>query len=121
MQGRKIYNLLLGALQAYGSIPWHTATTGSMYIKFRDTRLGSIRIADHPARGQYSYKYELSPDSTNEEIDEVYFAVIQRTYTIPGFNPQAFVVYAPYLRQYIELDTLEAYRDFILKPKDKHE
>jgi len=118
MQCIQIYNLLLKALQPYGSIPWYTAATGSMYIKFRDTRLGSIRIADHPARGQYSYKYELSPTSTNEEIDEVYFSVIQHTYRIPGFNPSVFIVYDQYLRQYIELDTLEIYRDFILKPKD---
>lgn len=118
MQVRQIYNLLLGALQSYGSIPWYSAATGSMYIKFRDTRLGFIRIADHPARGQYSYKYELSPDSTNDEIDEVYFAVIQRSHTISGFNPQVFVVYDQYLRQYIELDTLEGYREFILKPKE---
>lgn len=118
MYVKQIYNLLLKELQAYGSIPWYTAATGSMYIKFRDTRLGSIRIADHPARGQYSYKYELSPESTNDEIDEVYFSIVQRTYTIPGFNPQVFIVYDQYLCQYIELDTLEAYKEFILKPKD---
>ena len=26
---------------------WHSATTGSAYIRFNDSRIGSIRLGDH--------------------------------------------------------------------------
>ena len=41
---------------------WHKATTGSVYIRFKDVRMGSIRIGDHPGRDKLKYKFNLRND-----------------------------------------------------------
>jgi hypothetical protein len=43
---------------------WHKATTGSVYIRFKDNRLGSIRIGDHKGISKYKYKYNIRCDIT---------------------------------------------------------
>lgn len=42
---------------------WHFATTGSVYIRFKDPKMCSIRIGDHNGRGKLKYKYNLRRDS----------------------------------------------------------
>ena len=36
-------------------------TSNSMYIRFKDARIGSVRISDHSSK-KYSYKYEIRTD-----------------------------------------------------------
>lgn len=50
--------------QDIGAYIWHKATTGSVYIRFSDNRLGSIRIGDHKGISKYKYKYNIRVDST---------------------------------------------------------
>ena len=58
--GRKIVTMLLSEdIQAY---IYHVATTGSVYIRFEDPRMGSIRIGGHEGRSNYSYKFNVRID-----------------------------------------------------------
>lgn len=41
---------------------WHTATTGSVYIRFSDNRMCSIRIGNHDGRERLKYKFNLRSD-----------------------------------------------------------
>lgn len=41
---------------------WHRATTGSVYIRFEDSRVGSIRIGNHEGRKHLKYRYNLRND-----------------------------------------------------------
>lgn len=41
---------------------WYKAKTGSIYIRFDECLLGSIRIADHEGRQKYNYKYNIRSD-----------------------------------------------------------
>lgn len=41
---------------------WHAAKTGSAYIRFDDSRIGSIRLGDHKGRSQYSYRWNVRSD-----------------------------------------------------------
>ena len=45
---------------------WHLATTGSVYIRFDDVRMGSIRIGDHPGREKLKYKWNIRLDKVKE-------------------------------------------------------
>lgn len=37
-------------------------TTNSIYLKFEDTKLGSIRISDHTGKSKYAYKLNIDSD-----------------------------------------------------------
>ena len=41
---------------------WHKATTNSVYIRFEDVRLNSIRISNHSGRNKLKYKFNLRND-----------------------------------------------------------
>lgn len=42
---------------------YHVSNSGnSFYIRFKDARIGSIRISDHEGRDRYRYKYNLRSD-----------------------------------------------------------
>ena len=41
---------------------YYKAATGSIYIKFKDKRLLSLRIGDHRGREKYKYKWNLRKD-----------------------------------------------------------
>lgn len=43
-------------------------TTSSHYLKFRDRRLGSLTIRDHPGRKKYYYKWNLIVGYQGERI-----------------------------------------------------
>lgn len=45
----------------------HKATTGSAYIRFKDPRMGSIRISDHAGRSKLKYKFNIRSDFSNEK------------------------------------------------------
>lgn len=50
---------------------YHGALTGSVYVKFGDSRLRSLRIGDHDGRSKYKYKWNLRSDiaSSGEIMD----------------------------------------------------
>ena len=41
---------------------WHSANTGSAYIRFNDNRIGSIRLGDHKGRPKLSYRWNIRSD-----------------------------------------------------------
>ena len=42
---------------------YHKAvTSNSVYVKFEDNRIGSIRLADHTGRGKYRYRFNVRSD-----------------------------------------------------------
>lgn len=41
---------------------WHKATTGSVYVRFEDSRMGSVRIGNHDGREHLKYKFNLRDD-----------------------------------------------------------
>lgn len=46
-------------LESLGARVHYAAGTGSQYIKFKDPRIGSLRIADHTGKPKYHYKWNL--------------------------------------------------------------
>lgn len=55
----KLTKRLVAELQDLGAYVYHVGIYGSTYIKFTHPRLGSLRIADHPGRPNYSYRWNL--------------------------------------------------------------
>lgn len=115
MTVKEITNHLFTQLEPFGAIKWHTSTHGSQYIKFRDIRLGSIRIADHKGRERYSYTYELTPNNTMEHIEAVINSIKRKSKTIYDFNPEHYIVFDQTYRMYKQLDNFGQYKDHILK------
>jgi len=60
----QIANNLLSALNTMGikCYLWHKASTGSIYIRFDDNRIGSIRVGDHDGIEKYKYKFNVRTD-----------------------------------------------------------
>ena len=112
---QEIANHLLATLKSIGAIKWHTSTHGSIYIKFKDVRLGSIRISDHKGRTQYNYTYELTDRNTIETVNNVIQLIKAKSRIIPNFNPEHYIVFDPKQHGYKQLDNFEQYKDHILK------
>lgn len=112
---RCISDILVSRLAAYGAIMWHKNKHHSFYIKFKDVRLGSIRIANHRGREKYHYTYEVFRDDPNLEaaIENVVQGVMAKSRTIRNFDPQRFVVYDKKIRAYKEVKNLQEYRNEI--------
>lgn len=55
----KLTKRLVAELQDLGAYVYHVGIYGSTYIKFTHPRLGSLRIADHPGRPNYSYRFNI--------------------------------------------------------------
>ena len=109
-------NKLLELLKDYGSMLWHTSKHNSVYIKFKDTRLGSIRISDHSGRDKYNYTYEIfvnEIDNIDEKINEIVNSIICKSKRILNFNSEKFIVYSN--GTYLELKNLKEYKKFILE------
>ena len=53
--------------QGIKSYIWHKATTNSVYIRFEDNRIGSIRLADHRGRERLKYKWNIFFNKCKEE------------------------------------------------------
>lgn len=52
-------DLLLEDLAELKPYVYYEAKTGSIYIKFEDKRIGSLRIGDHQGRQKYRYRWNL--------------------------------------------------------------
>lgn len=62
MNFKKLANKIIKKLKSEGveCYLWHS--TASAYIRFKDCRMGSIRLGDHKGRSQYSYKWNIRSD-----------------------------------------------------------
>lgn len=110
----KLYNIIYKELKKYGAIKWHTSKYGSKYIKFKDTRIGSIRFSDHNGRQRYNYTYEINIDSNIEDANTIIESIINKTKSIIDFDNKKFIVYKNGYG-YITLENMEQYRKAILK------
>lgn len=109
-------NKLLELLKDYGSILWHKSKDNSIYIKFKDTRLGSIRISDHSGRDKYNYTYEIFVNEVNnidEKINEIVNNIICKSKKIPNFNNKKFIVYLN--GTYADVKNFKQYKKCILR------
>ena len=61
---KKIAESIIEKLKQRGinSYIWCVATTGSVYIRFEDAKICSIRIGDHDGKEQWKYKFNLRAD-----------------------------------------------------------
>lgn len=50
---------VLKELKTLGAYQYYSAASGSQYVKFKDPRLGSVRIGDHRGKEKYRYKWNL--------------------------------------------------------------
>lgn len=59
-----VANKLIDELKQIGvsAYIYHEATTGSVYIRFDDQRMGSVRIANHQGRDKLKYKFNIRAD-----------------------------------------------------------
>lgn len=112
-----ISNILISRLESLGAIKWHKNANHSFYIKFRDVRLGSIRIANHRGRERYHYTYEIFVNDRDIEskIEEIVEAVTMKAKMTRGFDPEKFIVFDREERRYIEVESFAEYRNRILK------
>ena len=112
-------NKLMRELESLGALRWHTSITNSIYIKFKDIRLGSIRISDHKGRTQYNYTYELNENSTKSDILAVIGNIKAKSRILSNFNPENFIVYSKTQQRYIQLKSFNEYKDHVLNAKNR--
>ena len=117
---KKVNDAFMSVLKQYGALEWHKSKYDSYYIKFKDTRLGSIRIADHNGRKKYSYTYQVftqnkTKDELRTEIENIIEKIIIKSKIIDNFNPNIYIVYNSNTNQYITLKTRKDYKNHILK------
>ena len=100
-------------LKHLGCIEWHNNAT-SYYLKFKDCRIGSIRLSNHQSRKRYHYKFEyIKPNGKFEKkkldkiIDEIHMKVLE----LKGFNPNKYIVFKN--KEYVEIKEKD-YRKHIL-------
>lgn len=116
MKCLKYQNILFKKLKNLGAIKWHN-NSQSAYIKFKDVRLGSIRISDHNARERYSYTYELFYNNGVEEnqIKEIVEKITEKSKTLKGFKADKYLVFDYRENHYKRVKTYEEYRNYILR------
>jgi len=62
MTNEEALEIVLDELADLEPYVYHRAATGSIYVKFKERRLRSLRIANHNGRSKYSYKWNLRSD-----------------------------------------------------------
>ena len=72
-----IIELKVLGIQAY---IWHKATTGSIYVRFNDNRMCSIRLSDHNGRNKLKYKFNLRSDISSNHKKWVKDGKVWRCY-----------------------------------------
>ena len=117
---KAVSDFLFRRLEKYGAIKWHKNKNHSFYLKFKDVRLGSIRIANHTGRSKYKYTYELFIDDKNilDQIADTLFCVVEKSKTIHGFNPDIYVIYAKSQNRYLAVKDYKEYKEYIYHKKN---
>lgn len=59
---RNIVKTLLSELKLLSPYIYHVSRWNSVYLKFKDIRLCSVRIGDHNGREKYRYKWNIEVD-----------------------------------------------------------
>lgn len=62
MNFKRLANRVIKKLQSEGVECYLWYATNSAYIRFEDSRIGSIRLGDHKGRSHYSYRWNLRSD-----------------------------------------------------------
>lgn len=111
-----ISNIIYEKLKGFGAIKWHKNKNHSFYIKFKDVRLGSIRIANHKGREKYNYTYELfvQDKDLDRKIHDVIESVKTKSKSISGFCGQRFIIWDKEKRQYTKVKDFKEYKESIL-------
>ena len=117
MNEKEISESLFRWLEPYSVIKWHKNRNHSFYLKFRDVRLGSIRVSNHPGRELYRYTYKLyrQDEEIEKKISDVVSKVIAKSETIKNFDPKKFIVWDKENKVYKEVADYKTYRATILK------
>ena len=70
MTGKKIANILIQRLLSKGFIVhrYNSHTTSSIYIKLDYGVSCGIRIADHPGKKKYSYRFNVIKDYIGDKV-----------------------------------------------------
>jgi len=84
---------MLEPLFKYGLVFWHQSKTNSYYYKFRDARLGSIRISNHKARPHMKYTYMFPHNAVKQAVRFISAETEKRASNIQYFDPNQFVAY----------------------------
>jgi transcription initiation factor IIE alpha subunit len=114
MNTREIRDALFKRLKHLGAIKWHN-NRDSYYIKFKDVRVGSIRISKHTGRQRYSYTWQIDiNDDAPYKIKEIEHQVTQKIETILDFDPNKYMVWD---RGFKEVNSFEEYKDYILNKR----
>lgn len=95
MNEKEISDYFVRWLEPYGIIKWHKNSNHSFYLKFKDARLGSIRIANHKGRDRYNYTYEVYRNEKNleEKMKSIVDAIAEKSATLSDFDPDKYVVW----------------------------
>lgn len=67
-QVERIVNIILRELSSLGAYVYHKSKYNSVYIKFNDPELRSLRIGDHEGRAKYRYKWNLRFDLDSKTL-----------------------------------------------------
>lgn len=115
MMEKTISEYIFERLRDFGAIKWHKNKNHSFYIKFKDVRLGSIRISNHQGREQYRYTYEIfkSERDVERKMEDVIASIISKSKEIYNFNPEKYIVFDKENRCYIEVENFQQYKDHI--------
>lgn len=115
MKEIQISDILIIRLKDYGIIKWHKNDNHSFYLKFRDVRLGSIRIANHKGRERYHYTYEIfnSDKDIHRKIEDICESIKNKSSTLNNFNPEKWIVWDKEKRGYKEVKNYQEYKDSI--------
>lgn len=115
MNEKQISLILLDRLTEFGVIKWHKNENHSFYLKFRDVRLGSIRISNHKGRQKYHYTYEIykSDKDLERKIEDIVESIKAKANKIRNFNPENWIVWDKENRGYKIVENFTDYKNNI--------
>ncbi|QDP55920.1 MAG: hypothetical protein GOVbin8609_52 [Prokaryotic dsDNA virus sp.] len=76
---------ILDELEEQGAWIYHVSRFDSVYIKFKNTFLRTIRIADHKGRKQYRYKWNLEIKGKNSRVSDK-DGIVRHYYCLEDIN-----------------------------------
>ena len=102
-----------------GILIWHRSSSGkSTYLKFRDVRLGTIRISNHQCLEKYNYTTIFSYETEGIfELTEIIKKIKEKRNSIENFNKNKFIVKRRDGKGFEEVGTIREYRLVIMHPE----
>ena len=116
---KQVRNFLMKELKDYGILVWHISSSNkSIYLKFRDHRVGTIRLSNHEKKDCYDFCWELNYEtSTKKQADSLVWAVKEKIKTLEGFNQNVYIVYNRRICKFVKARNMEEYRRMTMHPK----